>query len=359
MIYFTKGNIINSDSEALVNTVNTVGVMGKGIALAFKKAFPENFKIYKNDCDNNNFKIGDILVTQTGQLTPKYILNFPTKEHWRGRSKIQYIEIGMKKFVNVLEEYEIKSVAIPPLGCGNGGLNWDEVKPIILKAIDHLIDRIDFKIYEPGFNNQGIKVRKTITLTPARAMLVNALKNYQVLGYSINLLVAQKIAYFLQRFGEPLNLTFQKGHYGPYSHQLQHLLKYLNGHFLKFKHEETKPDTSVTLNNYDVVQKYSEENLSEDQIKRLSLVQELIEGFESPYGLELLATVDFIYQNESIGSINELSNRISEWTRRKKKIMKSNHIKVADRRLKEYYHQQILLVKTTHSNPSQDTGSIQ
>ena len=213
MIRFTKGNILQADVEALVNTVNTVGIMGKGIALAFKKAFPLNYKLYKEACDNKNFTVGSMFTTKTGQLMPKFIINFPTKEHWKRRSKIDFVKSGMKELVKTIKTNEIKSIAIPPLGCGNGGLNWNEVKPIIVNELQSINKSIEVIIYEPGFNNQTVSVKKEIALTPARAMLLCALKDYQILGYSINLLVAQKIAYFLQRIGEPLNLQYEKGHY--------------------------------------------------------------------------------------------------------------------------------------------------
>jgi len=342
MIKYTTGDIIKANTEAIVNTVNTVGVMGKGIALAFKKAFPDNYKIYKQVCKDKEFSIGDLLLTNTGQLIPKYIINFPTKKHWRGRSKIEFVEIGMQELIKEINLKEIKSIAIPPLGCGNGGLDWNDVKPIILKNLESIGRKIEVVIYEPGFNNQIIKSKKQTKLTPARAMLLTALKDYQILGYSINLLVIQKIAYFLQRFGEPLNLQYEKGHYGPYSHRLQHLAKYLNGYYLNFKHEETKPSTLVYLNNLDKVELYNQGNLTDEQKKRLQDVQNLIEGFESPYGLELLATVDFIYKQKNIEDTDNMISQISNWTKRKKKIMKPFHIKVAHQRLKEYYSQERL-----------------
>ena len=342
MIKFTKGNILKADVDALVNTVNTVGIMGKGIALAFKKAFPLNFTLYKKKCDNNEFSVGSIFLTNTGQLTPKFIINFPTKKHWKGRSKIEFIESGMKELVKTVNINQIKSVAIPPLGCGNGGLDWNVVKPIILRELNNIEKDIEVIIYEPGFNNQTIPVKKEVSLTPARAMLLYALKDYQVLGYSINLLVAQKIAYFLQRFGEPLNLQYEKGHYGPYSHRLLHLLKYLNGYYLDFNHEDTKPSSMVIINHFEKVVSYAKNELNKAQLERLSMVKEFIEGFESPYGLELLATVDYISKSESIDDTNEIINKIGEWTKRKKEIMKPYHIQVGHERLKEYYRQQRL-----------------
>ncbi len=184
--------------------------------------------------------------------------------------------------------------------------------------------------------------KKQITLTPARAMLLTSLRNYQVLGYDVNLLVIQKIAYFLQRFGEPLNLQYEKGYYGTYSHRLQHLVKYLNGYYLNFKHDATKPSTVVYLRNLDEVEIYNKTNLTPEQKNRLKELQSLIEGFESPYGLELLATVDYIFQKGKIIDTDIIIERIGNWTNRKKKLMKPFHIKVAHQRLKEYYSQQRL-----------------
>ena len=342
MIKFTKGNILKADVEALVNTVNTVGVMGKGIALAFKKAFPLNYKLYKEACDNKEFIVGSMFITNTGQIMPKFIINFPTKEHWKARSKIEFVENGMKKLVETIKTNEIKSIAIPPLGCGNGGLKWNDVKPVILNELQNIDSNIEIIIYEPGFNNQTVPVKKEIALTPARAMLLHALKDYQVLGYSINLLVAQKIAYFLQRLGEPLNLQYEKGHFGPYSNRLQHLLKYLNGYYLNFKHEETKPSSTVSINHFEKVSSYSQKELSDIQLDRLKKIRELIEGFESPYGLELLATVDYVSQNKEIKNTDEIVSNIGEWTERKKEIMKPFHIQASHNRLKEYYRQQWL-----------------
>ncbi|MEA3448983.1 MAG: macro domain-containing protein [Bacteroidota bacterium] len=337
MIQFKKGNILKAETEALVNTVNTVGVMGKGIALAFKKAFPDNFKSYKKACDKEKLKIGELLITQTGRITPKYIINFPTKVHWKEKSKLEYIEQGMKKLVQVIEEEEIQSIALPPLGCGNGGLDWQEVKKVMLNELSRLPENIELIIFEPGFNNQSMATKQVKKLTPARAMLLTALKNYQVLGYSINLLVAQKLAYFMQRLGEPLNLEYDKGYYGPYSHRLQHLLKYLNGWYLNFKNEQTKPGTIVDLNYTAQVEKYTYNELSADQKNRLENLQQLTEGFESPYGLELLATVDFIYLNTGLSDKTQILQEIEKWTNRKKELMKPFHIETAFARLSAFY----------------------
>jgi O-acetyl-ADP-ribose deacetylase (regulator of RNase III) len=337
MIHFTKGNILESNAEALVNTVNTVGIMGKGIALAFKNEFPENYKIYRRACENNELTIGKVLLTTTGRIAPKYIINFPTKQHWRAKSQMQFIIEGMKDLVNVLRKQQINSIAIPPLGSGNGGLDWKLVKEVILKELEAVSHNMEITIYEPGFNNQNIPLKSEMKLTPARAMLLLSLSKYQVLGYAINLLVAQKLAYFLQRLGEPLNLKFDKGLYGPYSHQLQHLLKYLNGSYLHFKHEQTSPGTTIKLNHIEKVEHYSKKNLSAQQKERLSRLESLIEGFESPYGLELLATVDFINQQVNINSPEVIEGEIGQWTNRKKELMKPYHIQVAHQRVNSFF----------------------
>jgi len=133
VIHSVKGNLLEDPSEAYVNTVNTVGVMGKGIAFQFKQAFPDVFKQYEKDCRKGLVKIGKMHVVEVqGLTTPKYVINFPTKEHWRHPSKIDYIEKGLINLVKVIKNLQIESIALPPLGYGNGGLNWHEVRPLII-----------------------------------------------------------------------------------------------------------------------------------------------------------------------------------------------------------------------------------
>jgi O-acetyl-ADP-ribose deacetylase (regulator of RNase III) len=135
MIKYTRGNLLESKAEALVNTVNTVGVMGKGVALMFKSAYPENFKAYEAACRRNEVKVGHMFVTERqAMLGPKWIINFPTKQHWRGKSKMEWIEAGLEDLKRVIAEKNIHSIAIPPLGSGNGGLNWLEVRARIEAA---------------------------------------------------------------------------------------------------------------------------------------------------------------------------------------------------------------------------------
>lgn len=338
MITFKTGNILESQTEALVNTVNTVGIMGKGIALAFKKTFPIVMEQYSKAVKEESFHIGVVQVVETNSILPKYVINFPTKKHWRHPSKMEYIDQGLKDLVNKITEYNIKSISVPPLGCGNGKLKWVNVKPLMIKHFNQISNDINIVIFEPGFADQTMVHKKEVELTPARAMLIYLLKEYQVLGYSVNLLVAQKLAYLLQRFGEPLRLKFEKGPYGPYAHNLLHLLKYLNGSFIWFKQDDNKPGTPLNIDSskYPLVEEYIGKNTSEEQRKRLKNVLDIIEGFESPYGLELLATVDFIIQNTSTTNHEIIMKDIHNWTSRKKSLMKPHHIQVASEQINSF-----------------------
>jgi O-acetyl-ADP-ribose deacetylase (regulator of RNase III) len=141
MIEEAKGNLLEADAEALVNTVNTVGHMGKGIALQFKQAYPENFLAYARAVKRGEVRAGRMFVVPTGFVTnPRYIINFPTKRHWRGRSRIEDIEAGLEALVGEIRRLGIRSIAVPPLGCGNGGLDWRDVEPRIKRALAELPD---------------------------------------------------------------------------------------------------------------------------------------------------------------------------------------------------------------------------
>lgn len=136
MIEYVRGNLLEADAEALINTVNTVGVMGKGIALQFRQAFPSNYQVYRRTCEKGELRPGQVLVVPTGMLgNPKFIINVPTKRHWKGKARLEDIEAGLKALVSTIKEYKISSIAVPPLGCGNGGLEWGDVRPRIESAL--------------------------------------------------------------------------------------------------------------------------------------------------------------------------------------------------------------------------------
>ena len=152
-IVFKQGNLFESSDEAIVNAVNCVGVMGKGIALQFKKRFPENYIEYKKLCSLGKVQPGKMFVYRCtddffDHKKPLFIINFPTKQHWRGKSKIEFVEEGLNDLISVIKEEGIKSISIPAIACGNGGLDWNLVKDLIKTKLSNL-DNVQINIYEP------------------------------------------------------------------------------------------------------------------------------------------------------------------------------------------------------------------
>jgi O-acetyl-ADP-ribose deacetylase (regulator of RNase III) len=342
MIRYKKGNLLDAETQALVNTVNTVGVMGKGIALQFKTRFPNNYKVYRDACKAGTFKTGQVLVVAEGDLlNQKIVVNFPTKEHWKAPSKYEYIESGLKALNQAVKDYGITSIAIPPLGCGNGGLAWNIVKPMIEKELQNL--EADIIIYEPNEQIKDLLQKESspqeIKLTPARAMLLYLLFRYEAGGEQSSLFVANKLAYFLQRSGENLKLKFEAHHYGPYTVQLNHVLYYLNGVYLKGLEQNTaKPFEPLKLNyeKWDEIQAYVETELSAEQRQRLHDVTNLVSRFESTFSLELLATVDFVVDKEKLKSTPEIMSAINAWNTRKTNLFQEKQVEIAMDRLRDY-----------------------
>jgi len=337
MIKFTTGDMMTSSAEALVNTVNTVGVMGKGIALQFKEAFPANFAAYAKACRDGELVPGRLLVTReknnAGQ--EKFIINFPTKKHWRYPSRYEYIESGLKALVDVIKEYGIKSIAIPPLGCGNGGLQWDVVRKMIEDALQDFDTEI--VVYEPNaeikHTLQEKPSTKTVRLTPARGLMTYAMFYYDSLGENCSLFVANKLAYFLQRQGAKsyAKLTFKAHHYGPYSPQVAHIVYDLNGSYIKGFEQMTAAAFEPLTMQYDRIQEISSYVRTLDASEQQSLKQtiNLISGFESPLALEILASVDFIRRENPGISLADTILSIHHWSERKNKLFKDEYIKIA------------------------------
>ncbi|HEY8784786.1 MAG TPA: macro domain-containing protein [Mucilaginibacter sp.] len=343
MIIYKVGNILDAKADALVNTVNTVGVMGKGIALQFKNEFPENYKEYSDAVNRKEITVGKVqIVPVNGLRGVKYIVNFPTKAHWRYPSKIQWIKDGLKDLHEKIQSLKIESIAVPPLGCGNGGLNWEDVKPLIVDALSDL--EIDVFVYEPSLAiKEALKKEEkpsAARLTPARAMLLYLLYKYRALGEFASEFAAEKLSYFLQRFGETqLKLEFNKGLYGPYSGKVRHVLYALNGYYIKgYEQKEAKPFETLELvaSKKDEVKDYIDKSSSIEEKERLDKVAEFIQGFESPYGLELLATVDFLSQTISLTDAEDVKKEL--WSQRKKDLFPLNHIQLAINHLNKYSH---------------------
>lgn len=344
MIEFVNGNIINANTEALVNTVNTKGVMGKGIALQFKKAFPEVFLEYKAACNKGLVKVGEVNICKRNSTSgPRIIINFPTKDDWRKPSKIEYIKNGLKSLVQTVIDHHIQSIAIPALGCGLGGLKWNEVLPLIQAAFERT-PNISVMVYPPkeipSPQDMPNKTNRP-KMTPTRAIVLQLFKQYCVLGYELSLLEAQKLLYFLQESGEPLKLRFDKYTYGPYADNLRHVLSMFEGHFIiGFGDGRNNPSTPIKIlpEALKEADDYLTTNFQDnnDYTKHLSKVSNLIIGFESPYGLELLSTVHWLIKHESIPSDNtsEIIKQVQKWSPRKKRIMKTEHIFSAIQKLR-------------------------
>jgi O-acetyl-ADP-ribose deacetylase (regulator of RNase III) len=236
MITITNGNLLQADAEALVNTVNCVGFMGKGIALQFKQAFPANNKLYEATCRAGEVEPGKMLIHDNGGLRkPHYIINFPTKRHWRGNSRIEDIELGLKALVAEVKRLSIRSIAVPPLGCGFGGLEWGLVRPMIEQAFAELPE-VRVLLFEP----KGAPPAKEMPIgtnrpkiTPSRALFIRLMSAYATLDYSQTLLEVQKLAYFLQEAGEPLRLKYEAGMYGPFAANLYKVLEVMEGHYIR------------------------------------------------------------------------------------------------------------------------------
>lgn len=335
---YIKGNLLDAKTQALVNTVNTVGVMGKGIALQFKETFPENYKIYVDAYKKDLLKPGKLLVTKEHLIDgDKIIINFPTKTEWYLKSKYEYVEKGLKELVKVISEENIKSIAIPPLGCGNGGLDWDKVKILMEKYLSNL-NNVDIQIYEPNVEIKELlkmqESNKDVKLTPARAMLLYSMFYYESLGENSSLFVANKLSYFLKRLGEKSfgRINFSASYYGPYSVQIEHLLHHVNGIYIKgLEQMNIKPFEIIELK-YNKAQEISEfirNKLTKEQNRILKDLIKLIDGFQSALALEILATVDFIRKdNENIRK-EGIMEIINKWSNRKRELFKEKFIDIA------------------------------
>jgi len=322
MIKFTQGNLLEARAEALVNAVNTVGVMGKGIALMFKERFAENFRLYAAACKAEEVRTGKMFVTEVSELDgPHWIVNFPTKRHWRGNSRLEWITEGLHDLRRFLTENHVKSIAIPPLGAGNGGLEWVVVRPQIETVLAGLDTEI--LVFEPTQKYQNVAKRTGVEkLTPARALIAELVRRYWVLGMECSLLEIQKLAWFLERNIEragltSLDLRFVPNKYGPYADRLRHLLEGLDGSYL---HCDKRISDAETL---DVIWFDDERktfvqiyliNEAKEYVPALESTAALIDGFESPFGLELLATVDWLLTEDSVApTVSAVREGLRHW----------------------------------------------
>lgn len=352
MISYTTGNLLDADVEALVNTVNTVGVMGKGIALMFKERFPANMTAYAKACKDGEVRTGRMFVTETAELMgPRWIVNFPTKQHWRAKSRMEWVVDGLSDLRRFIVERQVRSIAIPPLGAGNGGLTWAEVKPHIEQALGDL-EGVEVIVFEPTARYQNVAKTKGVEkLTPARALIAELVRRYWVLGMECSLLEIQKLAWFLERSIEaegldnPLDLRFEAKHYGPYADRLRHLLDALDGSYLKSEKRisDSEPLDPIWFNDAqrDKVALYLKTEASA-YLPALERTARLIDGFESPFGLELLSTVDWLLTEEHIQpEAGALLEGVRQWSegdfaaQRKLRLFDASKLELALERLQQ------------------------
>lgn len=325
MIRYAEGNLLDAHAEALVNTVNEVGVMGKGIALMFSEAFPANTRAYQEACKDGKVRVGHMFVTENPSLiSPRWIINFPTKKHWRHPSRLEWIREGLRDLVQVIQEKQIHSVALPPLGCGNGGLDWQLIRREIEAALADLTG-VDILVFAPTNAYQNAPKRDGVEeLTPARALIAELVRRYAVLGIECTNLEVQKLAWFLQRaittldLPDPLKLRFVANKYGPYADQLRHLLNGLDGSYLHCEKRlsDAGPFDVIWFEDSkrERVNDYLHSSSAKDFLPALEKTANTIDGFESPLGMELLATVDWLLSVGGVGpSVTSIREGLASW----------------------------------------------
>lgn len=354
MVTEEEGNLLSADAEALVNTVNTVGVMGKGLALQFKQAYPGNFRAYEAACRSGDVRLGSMFVWDTGfQGNPRFIINFPTKGHWRARSQLADVKAGLDDLRRVIRDREIQSIAVPPLGCGNGGLDWGTVRPLILEALGDLPD-VEVIVYPP----HGAPPAQTMTvrtgrprMTAGRAALLTMVSRYICLAQTedtvgtdgTSLLEIQKLMYLLQVAGQPLRLNYAQARYGPYADNLNHVLQALEGHYIRGYGDRTQQvlklaPITILPGAETEAHRWLEDNPGKTG-ERIEAVMRLVTGFASAYGLELLATVHWITTRETTSGQDtdpaKLTEHIRGWSERKARLFTEAHVRTATSHMAE------------------------
>jgi O-acetyl-ADP-ribose deacetylase (regulator of RNase III) len=351
VIEFGEGNLLYAEVDALVNTVNTVGVMGRGVALQFKQAHPANFAAYKRACDNNEVRIGRMFVWDSHRTgLRRYIINFPTKGHWRSKSRLEDIEAGLRDLAHQVTGLGITSLAVPALGCGNGGLDWNDVLPRIKQALDPLPVRTI--VYPPASAppaaEMPIATRKP-PMTLGRAALLAAVARYargamvqrlDLLRPGASLLEIQKLMYLLQDAGLPLRLRYAKAPYGPYAENLNPVLQAMEGHYLRGYGDRST--AVLALEPIEVMPGAETQALDwlsnqPSILATIDRVLNLTAGWEGAYGMELLATVLFAARTEpQIGTDpNRAVDYIRRWNARKQATFPAAHVTKAWQRLRE------------------------
>ncbi|MPZ79526.1 MAG: hypothetical protein GEV28_03640 [Actinophytocola sp.] len=348
MITEGAGDLLAADTEALVNTVNCVGVMGKGIALQFKRKYPDNFSAYAAACKAGQVRLGKMFVYELSSSTgPRYVINFPTKQHWRAKSRIRDIESGLDDLIETIRSLGIHSIAIPPLGAGNGGLPWPEVEEVIRDKLQAMPD-VDVRLYTPSNAARNLSP-ESLKMTWGRATLIQLIEEYVARRLAVepwegtsgaSHLEIQKLMYFAHLTTPDLRLRFEPGLYGPYSDQVRHLIQQMEAVYLQGFGDGTAPvqrldPISPTDEGINESRRFANESSIGKKIQSeiIDPVMEIVEGFEGPYSIELLASTHWVSVYENCRTSHDAWAAISTWSPRKSQLFTESHVEAAWKKL--------------------------
>lgn len=319
MISYTTGNILEANAKAIVNTVNCEGFMGKGIAYQFKLKYPENNNEYVKLCRNNQFKIGDIFVHYEDN---KIILNFPTKDKWRNNSQYEYIEQGLSTLKEKILQNNIDSIAIPPLGCGNGGLKWEVVKTLIENSLQDISTKVEILIYEPVYSAK-ISYERNIKNAPRLSTSHLLLMNFKLNLTKLSKIRLQKAAYLNNIISGQDYFSFSAQNFGPYAHSIDILSRDIKEY-----------QTYYNINTKEAYEKAKQVLISKNFNSKLDSFSsslkttiELINKIPDDSELELITTILFVVKEIKHSTGDSIINEIINWNDHKRKCFNSERIK--------------------------------
>ncbi|MBE6876542.1 MAG: Appr-1-p processing protein [Ruminococcus sp.] len=320
MFKFVTGDLLQSDAYALINTVNCEGYMGKGIAYQFKLRFPEMNIEYMKECRNHRLTPGKLYCYQTEN---KFIINFPTKNKWREKSKMEYIISGLDELVKIIKMQKLLSVAIPPLGCGNGGLTWSEVKTIIIEKLSVISDDVDVYIYEPSRNYKTVSSNEP-QLSLSALILMNIKFNLQ--KDKFNKIGLQKTAYFMNVLSSTEYFHFKKEKYGPFDYSIEIISKNIQ-EFQKYYGVQTTKEA------YDIlIKKIISQPIQEKLDFYMPFIIEaskFTNQCTTTEEVEGAGTALFIIQQNKTIEINDIILQFKQWSDDKAKRFSNDEIKKA------------------------------
>jgi len=339
MIQVLTGNMFEFQAQTLVNTVNCVGIMGKGIALEFKKRFPAMFKDYVNRCDERRVKLGEPYLYK--RLTPPWILNFPTKQHWRSVSRINDIVRGLEYLSQRYKEWEITSLAVPPLGCGQGGLQWKSIGPILYKYLSQL--NIPVRLFAPyGTPSEELEPEFLLreysrsmfeigAIKPGWVALVEILNkvNEQPYHWPVGRVVFQKIAYVATKEKIPTGLQFERSSFGPFSKEFNSrvLSRLVNKGLVNERQSGSLIAINVGRGFKDARGKYRD--VLRKWTPQIDRIADLFTRVKGAHKSELVATVMFVVDEwpTDIPDENGVLKAVMEWKLRRRPPIKEEEIR--------------------------------